>query len=348
MRFFSQNFETLFLREYWNIRNGLQPAGRNQMVITFDDGFLDNYTWAFPILKKYGLKATIFVCPEFVDLTATVRPNLEDCWNKRASVDEINKPGYLSWEEMKIMVNSGHVDIQSHTMSHTKYFVSGELTGFHRPGHDCLYPVGNVFPERKPYHILSKDFEQLLPYGYPLFEEKSSVCARKVTINPSFTVGAAEALAGYDFSRYSFAGAFTRVRELYEHFRSNNDLVTETETEAAYMNRLAYEIMGSKQEIETRLGHKVEFLCWPHGDNNEVAHKMAMDAGYLAATSGNMMRYSGQPDRISARIGLHQVKNSRYLSLLKTKYKTGSALNRFPYSQVNSCYNLLKYGKRTV
>ena len=39
-----------------------QPLPENSAVITFDDGFRDNYTNAFPILKKHGLKATIYVC----------------------------------------------------------------------------------------------------------------------------------------------------------------------------------------------------------------------------------------------------------------------------------------------
>jgi peptidoglycan/xylan/chitin deacetylase (PgdA/CDA1 family) len=39
----------------------------NSAIITFDDGFRDNYLNAFPILKKYGLNATIYVCSGTVD-----------------------------------------------------------------------------------------------------------------------------------------------------------------------------------------------------------------------------------------------------------------------------------------
>ena len=35
-------------------------------IITFDDGYQDNYTQAYPILKKYGYQAVIFLCPDFV------------------------------------------------------------------------------------------------------------------------------------------------------------------------------------------------------------------------------------------------------------------------------------------
>jgi peptidoglycan/xylan/chitin deacetylase (PgdA/CDA1 family) len=37
------------------------------VVLTFDDGFLSNYTLAFPLLQKYQVPATIFIATEFVD-----------------------------------------------------------------------------------------------------------------------------------------------------------------------------------------------------------------------------------------------------------------------------------------
>jgi len=65
------------------------------IAITFDDGFYNNYQYAYPVLKKYGLPATIFVI-----------------------VSKIGKPGYLGWKEIKEMSDSGLITIGSHTMSH--------------------------------------------------------------------------------------------------------------------------------------------------------------------------------------------------------------------------------------
>ncbi len=66
------------------------------VMLTFDDGYSDNYTELFPILQKYNAKATIFLI-----------------YNK---LDEL--PYYLTREQVKEMNASGLVSFQSHTMSH--------------------------------------------------------------------------------------------------------------------------------------------------------------------------------------------------------------------------------------
>ena len=42
------------------------PPGRKTVVLTFDDGYENNYTQAFPLLRRYGFPATIFVSPDFI------------------------------------------------------------------------------------------------------------------------------------------------------------------------------------------------------------------------------------------------------------------------------------------
>ena len=65
------------------------------VLLTFDDGYDDNYTELFPLLKQYGVKATVFVI-----------------------VNDLGKAHKLTKAQVKEMSDSGLVSIQSHTMSH--------------------------------------------------------------------------------------------------------------------------------------------------------------------------------------------------------------------------------------
>lgn len=103
------------------------------IAVTFDDGFYNNYQYAYPALKKYNIPATVFVI-----------------------VEKIGQQGYLGWKEIKEMSDSGIVTIGSHALSHkwlpdmgTKQLKSElslskamleEKTG--RPVNALCYPIG--------------------------------------------------------------------------------------------------------------------------------------------------------------------------------------------------------------
>lgn len=319
-----------------------------KVCLTFDDGYLDNFIYVYPLLKKYKAKATIFINPVFIDKRNIVRKTLEDYWNSRATLEEINKWGFLSWDEMRVMEASGSVDIQSHTMTHTKYFVSDKLTGFHHPGSDCVYAVGNLFPDRLPYYIDDEAFEKLIPFGYPFFEQKSSIIAHKVSINQSFSHSIIQSLKNVDWNRkQSSAEIYNRIKSLYEDAKENNSIIEAVETEVEYKKRVHFELKESKDIIEKELNKKVEICCWPHGDNSELAHKTALEMGYTATTTGknnygNSSIYN--KSRIPPRIGLSKSKNSRFLTKLKVHYKIRTAEENFPYQVISQIYNKIRYG----
>ena len=64
-----------------------------------DDGYLNNYTNAYPIYKKYNIQATLFVSPYYMQMENTDR--------------------HFGWLAAQEMENSGLIDIQPHGYNHT-------------------------------------------------------------------------------------------------------------------------------------------------------------------------------------------------------------------------------------
>ncbi|MEW6506970.1 MAG: polysaccharide deacetylase family protein [Bacteroidota bacterium] len=344
LKYFKRNgYKFIFLRELIDRgKDSDSHQGDRIVCLTFDDGYVDNFIYVYPLLKKYNAKATIFVNPVFVDKRSVIRKTLEDYWNNQATMDEINKWGFLSWDEMRLMEKSGFVDIQSHTLTHTKYFVSDEITGFHYPCRDSLYVVGNLYPNRLPYYIEDSEFGKLIPYGFPIFEEKSSVIARKVNIKDSFRDEVIKLLKLTDWSvPYNYDYLLNKVSTFYNEAKKYNNIIEYSETENEYKERVRYELKESKDIIETELYKKVEICCWPHGDNNEFAHKMALKTGYKATSLGKSGQRSLDDTRFE-RFGLGVSKSNMFFTKLKTNYKIKSFYKEQPYYFVKSIYEIFR------
>ncbi|HEU4388048.1 MAG TPA: polysaccharide deacetylase family protein [Blastocatellia bacterium] len=61
MAFVRDSFETVSFEDLHRHEIEGRPWPRRALIITFDDGYRDNYTNAFPILREFGLKATVFL-----------------------------------------------------------------------------------------------------------------------------------------------------------------------------------------------------------------------------------------------------------------------------------------------
>jgi peptidoglycan/xylan/chitin deacetylase (PgdA/CDA1 family) len=263
------------------------PLPQKPLVITFDDGYLDNWVYAFPILKKYGHRGLIWLSTDFVDPHPEPRPTLEDVWSGRLTGDELVSAGYLSWEEMRQMVSSGHIEIQSHAKTHTWYFSGPEIADFHRPvGADGYVPPAwlawNRAPEVK-YKSMTADLERGIPYGTPVYRHGLSLVTRRYFEDPGITNLLVEMVAakGGDafFRRAGWREVLTKAVDEYP---SRNDRI---ETQAEYEQRVRGELADSRRTIEEALGTKVDFLCWPGGGHSPLTRRIASEVGYLATTT---------------------------------------------------------------
>jgi peptidoglycan/xylan/chitin deacetylase (PgdA/CDA1 family) len=104
----NNNFKSYTLSELCNLKE--IPA--KSVVLTFDDGYEDNYINAFRLLQKYNFKATIYIVLNRFDKNWGVDKDLN------VSSSELNNEKMLSDKQIKIMIESGLIEIASHTFDH--------------------------------------------------------------------------------------------------------------------------------------------------------------------------------------------------------------------------------------
>jgi peptidoglycan/xylan/chitin deacetylase (PgdA/CDA1 family) len=66
MALLKAKFHIISLKTFLQYRNDKNELPSKTVVITFDDGWEDNYLYAFPIIRKYEIPATIFLTTEFI------------------------------------------------------------------------------------------------------------------------------------------------------------------------------------------------------------------------------------------------------------------------------------------
>jgi len=94
----NNNYRVISLADLQEFLKASKPIPPRSVVITIDDGFRSAYDIAYPILKNYGFRATLFVYTDFVGGGRS-----------------------LSWAAINEMRTSGMIDIQSHSKTHTTF-----------------------------------------------------------------------------------------------------------------------------------------------------------------------------------------------------------------------------------
>jgi peptidoglycan/xylan/chitin deacetylase (PgdA/CDA1 family) len=89
-----KGYETISIEDLVTAFEGTRELPPKPMILTFDDGYKDNFEYAYPILRKYGLKGTFFIITSLV-----------------------GTKGYLTWDDIVEMAKCG-MYIGAHGSTH--------------------------------------------------------------------------------------------------------------------------------------------------------------------------------------------------------------------------------------
>ena len=129
----NNSYNAIFVRDLGRTFYRQDSIPAHPIILTFDDGYGDFYTTVFPLLKKYNMKAVLYVI-----------------------VNAVDKPGYITSAQAKEMAHSGYVEIGSHTMDHVNLKKANDKDAYNqlfeskkklseiigKPVEDFAYPFG--------------------------------------------------------------------------------------------------------------------------------------------------------------------------------------------------------------
>jgi poly-beta-1,6-N-acetyl-D-glucosamine N-deacetylase len=277
LSYFRRNgFSCVTLPELWALAESGELSNRRVVVLTFDDGYLDNLHVVADLLEEFGAKGTVFVTLDFVEVGEV-----------RAVADAPGAWGYLNEAELRYLDQRGTLDIQCHTMTHDSVFVSDRVIDFYDPANASSYHwlPWHIDKASKPSWMsdLAKHYQKIT-LGYPIFEYDRAIPSRQFQPSDDFIERAAKLFA----RRGRDCLAEVNALENKGSFESGDQ----------WRERVGYELTESKMRLETMLDKRVDFLCFPGGGYTDECVQIAEKCGYKAYMLASKQRKSGNPQRI--------------------------------------------------
>jgi peptidoglycan/xylan/chitin deacetylase (PgdA/CDA1 family) len=345
------NYESLYLNDWYYLQNNPALIHKKQIILTFDDGYLDNWVFVYPLLSKYDLKGTIFINPEFIDPSMKKRPTLEDVWKEKLAIDELKSLGFLNWEEIKYMDKSDTIDIQSHSMSHNYYFKSDKIIDYYQGQDEYHWLAWVKKPDRKPFWI-TENQKVFVPNGYPVFEYDRALGIRRLLLSSQFEKSFISKYNEYKYDNHQNIKKY--LIKYVEEYKNLYDSIGRYENNDELEQRYRYEIFESKRIIEGKLNKIIEFFCWPGGGYNDLSIQLSIEAGYKASTIASwenqrIINNLGTYKRIRrCGLGSFSMYNGKYKYNINSDHLIHSFLSKSGNSYYKNLMRIKEYYHRII
>lgn len=97
-----KGYKTVVMKDLINYVYNGKPLPEKPVVLTFDDGYYNNYVYAYPLLKKYNSKGVLSIIGYYTDL-----------YSKNGEKNE--NYSHVTWDDIKEMAKSETMEIQNHS-----------------------------------------------------------------------------------------------------------------------------------------------------------------------------------------------------------------------------------------
>jgi peptidoglycan/xylan/chitin deacetylase (PgdA/CDA1 family) len=167
--------------DYVALRAEGRPIPAGAVVLHFDDGYFDNWLFAAPLLKRFGMAGTFFASLDFIDPGTQLR-----------SAPGAAVHGYMNWAELRALDSDPLFDVEPHGIDHGRVPISGRVVGTltEENWRDLAWMQWANMPGPKHGWYLSAS-PPAVPLGTPVPESEGALAA------PCFRDGALESDAEF-------------------------------------------------------------------------------------------------------------------------------------------------------
>jgi hypothetical protein len=276
-------YTTLDVDAFLRHISGEASAPPRSVLLTIDDGRASVWTCGFPLLKKYQMKAVVFLIPGYITDRERGSPTLDDVWGGRCSLAELpdRDPELMSWSEIRAMAASGLVDFQSHTLYHHRVPISGRIVDYVNPRHRHEATYDLALTPGLEEQLRDRGLESL--YGAPIHASDSLLSGRpRYWDDPLLAQACIEQVQRSGGTRFfqssSWRGHLDRLVRDWRDGHPRGRLEGEVETRRA----VVADLRRARGLIELNVPDtRVRHLCLPYGIGSELAVQAAKEAGHL-------------------------------------------------------------------